>query len=206
MTPTRALSSVDRGRVFLKMGFMKLISLVLGSLLHFSVLAGDSKPIFSNESIDVGMVVSDLEASAKFYTEAIGFKEVDGFSVPANWTKEVGLTDGKELKIRVFVLGEGKSPAKLKLMQPQGTPKVSKKAKRRLVNEQTGMRYMTLFVNDMDAAMARLKKAGAVADTKGGMVALPEGFPQDLQLTMVRDPDGNMVELVGPKAAKAPAK
>jgi lactoylglutathione lyase len=185
---------------------MKLLALVLGGLLHFSILAADSKPIFSNESIDIGMVVSDLEASAKFYTEAIGFKEVEGFSVPANWTKEVGLTDGKELKIRVFVLGEGKSPAKLKLMQPQGTPKVPKKAKRRLVNEQTGMRYMTLFVNDMDAAMARLKKAGAVPDTKGGMVGLPEGFPQDLHLTMVRDPDGNMVELVGPRGNKASAK
>jgi hypothetical protein len=27
---------------------------------------------------------------------------------------------------------------------------------------------------------------------------LPEGFPQDLGLVVLRDPDGNFVELVGP--------
>jgi hypothetical protein len=35
-------------------------------------------------------VVSNVKKSIEFYTQAIGFKELKGFSVPADWTKDVG--------------------------------------------------------------------------------------------------------------------
>ena len=179
------------------------VLLVLCAALVRPANAADAKTGFSSETVDLGMVVSDLEASVKFYTEAIGFKEVPGFTVPASWTKDVGLTDGKDLKIRVFALGEGKTATKLKLMQPEDTPRLKKKARKQLIAAQLGFRYLTIAVTDMDAALARLEKAGVKPDTKDGMVVLPEGFPQNLYLLLVRDPDGNMVELVGPrKSAK----
>ena len=34
---------------------------------------------FSTATIDLGVVVTDIEKSVKFYTEALGFKEVPGF-------------------------------------------------------------------------------------------------------------------------------
>ena len=34
-----------------------------------------SKPEFARTTIDLGMVVSDVDKAAKFYTEAIGFTE-----------------------------------------------------------------------------------------------------------------------------------
>ena len=46
------------------------------------------------------------------------------------------------------------------------------------------------------------KKAGVKAITKSPL-PLPKGLPEGIFLTIVRDPDGNMVELVGPKEAKA---
>jgi predicted enzyme related to lactoylglutathione lyase len=74
-----------------------------------------------------------------------------------------------------------------------------KKGEIQYVTSQQGIRYLTIQVNDIDEAVARLTKAGAKSDTNGGMVALPEGFPKSVHLTVVRDPDGNMIELVGPK-------
>lgn len=152
---------------------------------------------FASEVIDQGFVVSDLKKAIHFYTEAIGFKEIKGFTVPADWTKKVGLTDGKTLDIHVLVLGDGKNATKLKLMEIPGAE--IKKSKNKYITSQLGMRYLTIQVTNMEEAMARLKKAGVKPRTQGDMSALPDGFPKGVYLTLVRDPDGNMIELVGPK-------
>ena len=47
--------------------------------------------------------------------------------------------------------------------------------------------------------MARLEKAGVKPLAKGP-VALRSPLPEGVFLSVVRDPDGNLVELVGPKA------
>lgn len=174
---------------------LSLMALLAGPVQVKAQSAGSS---FASDVFDLGVVVSDVAKAVEFYTSAIGFKEVQGFTVPAEWTKDVGLTDGQALKIRVLVLGEGKNATKLKLMEIPGAD--IKKSKNKFVISQLGFRYLTIHVTDMDAAMARLKKAGVKPRTKTGMVALPEGFPKDVYLTLVRDPDGNMIELVGPKS------
>ncbi len=61
--------------------------------------AQEPKAEFSRTTIDLGVVVSDLEESAKFYTEAIGFTEAPGFAVPADFCTKAGLTDGHPLRI-----------------------------------------------------------------------------------------------------------
>lgn len=164
------------------------------------------KPAFSDEKkkasefastiIDLGIVVSDVEASAKFYTEVVGFKEVPGFGVSGEFCKDAGLTDNHELKIRVFVLGEGEHATKIKLVQAVGA-KIPK-ASTEYIESQTGFRYLTILVTDTNAALERLSKAGVKPLAKGP-VGLPKGLPQGVFLTCVKDPDGNMVELVGPK-------
>ena len=152
---------------------------------------------FARSTIDVGVCVSDVAKSAKFYTEAIGFKEIDGFSVPGDFCKDAGLTDNKTLDIRVFVLGGEDTATKIKLMQVPGTnPKKSDNA---FVHSQYGLRYLTIMVNDTAAALKRLEKAGVKPVAKGP-VPLPKGLPEGVFLTVVQDPDGNLVELVGPKA------
>ncbi len=152
---------------------------------------------FTSETFDIGIVVSDVGKALHFYTNAIGFKEIKGFSVPADWTKDVGLTEGHKLDIHVLVLGEGSTATKLKLMEIPGAriPKGNSEH----VNSQLGMRYTTIQVADIDAALGRLKRAGVKPESRGGAVSLPEGFPKGIYLTLVRDPDGNMIELVGPR-------
>src|SRR5205823_2614346 len=62
--------------------------------------AAKSEGEFARTTIDLGVVVSDVDKSAAFYKDAIGFKEVKGFSVSGDFCADAGLTNGKPLKIR----------------------------------------------------------------------------------------------------------
>ncbi|MGY8688097.1 MAG: VOC family protein, partial [Verrucomicrobiales bacterium] len=84
--------------------------LALGLFTH--ALRGEESA-FATPTIDLGLVVSDIEKAVAFYTKAIGFTEVPGFQVPADFAKDAGLTDSKKLKIRVLTLGEGGTKLKL---------------------------------------------------------------------------------------------
>lgn len=150
---------------------------------------------FAKETIDLGICVTNIDKSAAFY-KAIGFTELPGFGVPADFATEAGLTDKKPLAIRVFALGKGDTATKIKLMQVEGaTPKLSENA---TIHSQTGFRYLTVYVADMNAAMTTLEKAGVKAIGKAPH-PLPKGLPEGVFLTVFKDPDGNLIEFVGPK-------
>ena len=171
--------------------------LALGVLLgrHTQTTAAEkAEGAFASTTIDLGVVVGDLEKSAKFYTDVVGFKEVKGFAVPGDFCEDAGLTDNKPLTIRVFVLGEGASATKLKLMTVPG----AKKNSNEYVSSELGFRYLTIFIKDTTAALDRLKKADVKPLAKGP-IAVPKEVAENIFLTVVRDPDGNLVELVGPK-------
>ncbi len=155
---------------------------------------------FMGPTIDLGCVVSDINGSVKFYTEAIGFKVVGGFKVPGDFAENAGLTASKELDIKVLSLdgAEGEGVTKLKLMEVKGS---GGKADQSYIDSTLGFSYITIFVKDTDKALARLKKAGVKPIAKGP-VTLPNNLDPSLSLTIVRDPDGNFVELVGPKPKK----
>lgn len=177
-------------------GLMVVGWILIGSIVTTG--AAEKSGEFASTTIDLGMVVSDLEASAKFYKEVIGFTEAPGFSVPADFCADAGLTDAKQLDIRVFVLGDSSSATKLKLME---LPDVaSKKSDNRFIHSQLGYSYLTIYVADADAAQSRLKKAG-IRPLAKGPVPLPAGLPAGMTLAVVRDPDGNLIELIGPASS-----
>ena len=165
-------------------------------LFAFGAVHAQEKGAFGSTTIDLGVVVTDIEKSAKFYKDAIGFKEVKGFGVPADFAGDAGLTSKKPLDIRVFVLGEGDTATKIKLMQVEGVN--PRKSDNQFIHSQTGFRYLTIIVNDTNAAMERLKKAGVKPIAKTPIL-IPPSIVKDTYLTIVQDPDGNLVELVGPK-------
>lgn len=148
---------------------------------------------FSKLTIDMRVVVSDIDAAVEFYTEAIGFKASGGFQVTAEFAEYSGLSDNKELDIRVLKLGDGPGATSVKLMEVEGE---SVKANHDHIESTLGFSYITIFVSDMDAAVQRLKKAG-VQPLKNNPATIPDTDPA-MSLTLVRDPDGNFVELVGP--------
>ncbi len=165
-------------------------------LLPWSAKAADEKKAeFAKETIDVGLVVADVEKSVKFYTQALGFEEIAGFTVSADFAKNVGLTSA-QLDVHVLVLGKGETATKLKLMQLKGVD--AKHGDNEFIHSHLGFRYLTIYVSDTTAAVARLEKAGIkpVAKTPA---EIPKEIAPGAWLTIVRDPDGNMIELAGPK-------
>jgi catechol 2,3-dioxygenase-like lactoylglutathione lyase family enzyme len=146
---------------------------------------------FSKAVIDLGMVVRDIDKSAKFYTDVIGFTEAKGFSVTGDLGRKIGLIDGHPVDIRVFVLGEGDLATRLKIMS---FPQVAGKAPDQgFIHSTFGFRYLTIFVTSTDRAMERLRKANVkpIGET-------PLEIGTGTRLTTVRDPDGNFIELIGP--------
>ena len=139
-------------------------------------------------------MVKDLEKSAKFYTETLGLTEVKGFSVPAEKAAGLGLTDNQPATIRVFVLNpKAKGPkTKFKLMSFPGAP--GKMQDQKFIHSSIGVSYLTLFVTDMNKSVEKLKAA---------KVKLLGKTPTDLGggnfITVFHDPDGNFIELIGPK-------
>lgn len=181
--------------MFIGMHILSTKSFLFFFLSAFGVsLFGNSN--FSRQTIDLGMVVLDIEKSVSFYKQVVGFEEVDGFEVKGSFPKAVGLTDGAHLNVRVLVLGEDESATKLKMMQVD-SKKPARTIKQPHIHTITGFSYLTIFVEDVDLVIANAKKHGHEAYAKSPQI-LPKGFPQDLCLLMLKDPDGNFVEIVGP--------
>ncbi len=175
----------------------KLLSAAVLCLGALSLHPGEqaTKGPFTSTTIDFGIVVRDIEASARFYGETLGMQELEGFSVGAEFCRDAGLTDSKPLSVRVFVLGQGEGATKVKLMQVGGVE--SKASDNRFIHSQLGLSYLTLYVRNLGAAMERLGKAGVQPMAKSP-VPLGES-PDAPQLLLVRDPDGNILELIGPR-------
>jgi lactoylglutathione lyase len=150
---------------------------------------------FASTTIDLGTVVSDLDRSTEWYVNVIGFEELDPFDVPGEFGKKTGLSNNLPFHVHVLSLGRSESATKLKLMQFKTSP--GARVDQTFVHSTYGFRYLTIFVADLAAAVARAEKAGAkpIAD---GVVAIPESLAQGTGLAVFRDPDGNFVELVGP--------
>ena len=161
--------------------------------LSTSGLAQEEKaPVFSAATADIGIVVKDLEKSAKFYTETLGLTEVKGFSVPAEKAAGLGLPDNQPATIRVFVLNPKGPKTKFKLMSFPDAP--GKMQDQKFIHSSIGISYLTLLVTDMNKSVEKLKAA---------KVKLLGKTPTDLGggkfIAVFHDPDGNYIELIGPK-------
>jgi len=168
-----------------------IVAAVLAVGIGALVAAELTKVGFTRSTIDLGVIVGNLDKSAKFYTEALGFTEIDGFSVGADVAGESGLTASRPLTVRVFVLANEPAATRLKLMEfPDGAPK---KIDTQYLHSTLGYRYLTLHVADTTASVARAKAAGVEP------VKAPYDLGGGTWLTLVRDPDGNIIEFVGPK-------
>lgn len=154
----------------------------------------ESETNFAKPTIDIGMVVSDIDKSLKFYKDVLGFTEAPGFKVPSQFALDTGLANKLELDVHQLVLSEGPGATTLKLMQFKTSPGVP--IDNSFIHSSYGFRYLTISVKNLNAAVEKAAKAGAKPIAKCP-VRLPAGFPDGLALANYRDPDGNLVELVG---------
>jgi lactoylglutathione lyase len=189
-----AISFATKERTMRMRTVLSTLAILLLSVCLASVrpaVAADEE--FTKTAIDLGMVVQDVDKSVAFYTQAVGLNEMPGFQADGQFTGDAGLTDHHAVSVRVLVLGDGPAASRLKLIAlPEAKPK---RGDTQFIHSEFGFRYLTIGVKDMARAVARLEKAG-VKPLGKCPIALPSAANR--WICVVRDPDGNFVELVGP--------
>lgn len=122
----------------------------------------------------INLYTSDIEAGLRFYRDLLGFEET--FRTP----KE-GTPDHVELTLNGFALGLGTVEAAKRVHGVDASP---------------GSPAMVLVVwtDDVDASFEQLKAAGTP------VVQSPHDTGNDNRNALLRDPDGNLVEIVAKRA------
>ena len=126
----------------------------------------------------VGLCVSDLARSQRFYTEALGFSYDRELKLPSRHIDAHLRLDPKS-DIHAVYLMLGGFTLELMRFDPPGTPDAAGR-----VFNQTGLTHLAIAVDDPGARAARCVTLGGSIVSMIGAAAV------------VRDPDGQMVELV----------
>lgn len=146
---------------------------------------------FTRVVVDFGIVCSDLDKSIQFYTDVVGATETGQFSVTGEILGDAGLTDYLPADIHVLQLEDSEQATRIKLMQFEENP--GKQSDQSFVHATYGVSYLTVYVADMNEALQRAEKHGVKPLAKG-----PASLGGNMALALLRDPDGTLVELVGP--------
>ncbi len=125
----------------------------------------------TKDSIDLGIVVSDPEASLKFYRDTLGFDYQGEMPMPGGVMHR--LLCGTSL-IKLVSLSQDPPAA-----APPGG-----------IAGATGYRYWTISVSNLDALAAACEEAGYK------VAVSPREIRPGIKISMIEDPDGNWVELL----------
>lgn len=139
----------------------------------------------------LGLCVADLDRSLRFYCEGLGFETSGSFELDD--TALPGLERGLELASPVAMTSTfiELGTMKIELLsyrtpQPHGAPSVDR--------AQLGFTHLSFYVDDVDAAAARLVEVGGtlLESTRASI---------GVEIVFLADPDGARVELMAPKPA-----
>jgi len=149
---------------------------------------------FTTPRVDFGIVVSDMGKAKAFYEQGLGLTETRSFDAPGEVGVATGLSDNLPFTVHVLQIGDGTDATQVKLLEVPGTR--SHRPDNSFLHSSYGIRYLTFYVSDLAGSLERL--AGQGTKPLGqGVVALPESVAPGMGIAVVRDPDGNFVELVG---------
>lgn len=123
----------------------------------------------AKESLDLGILVSDINASLKFYQDNLGLKFIEKIPV---WF-------GTMYRLRF-------GSSDFKLIDPKNKPLKGLVG----LDAQFGFRYVTFVIRNISKVCEELKKMDIEFE-------VPEKeLRPGVRIAMVRDPDGNIVEFV----------
>ena len=126
----------------------------------------------TKDSIDLGIVISDPEASLKFYRDTLGLTEAGTMDMPGG---------GKMYRLMC-------GTSMIKLVDPGKT--LETKAPRGGIQGAYGYRYWTISVSNIEHLTAAVGEAGY-------KVAVPvTALRPGITISIVVDPDGNWVEFL----------
>ena len=170
-----------------------LISLFLLVAITFAAPAFSLNPPgdFAKSGISVGLVVENLNKSLDFYQNVVGMVKTSEFSVESARAKELGLSNGDRFDVTILKLENSDQAAEWKLMSFGKKPA---HPRQKFVPDDTGMQYITLYVKSMKPILERIKKYNV--KTLG---ITPTKLDENRDFVLIQDPDGNFIELIGPK-------
>lgn len=135
----------------------------------------------------IGLVVSNIEESEKFYTEVIGMEPVGSFNLSPEWSDEAGAANGRPFSVKMFKLVDRNTSTILKLAY---FDKIEARPQQTGVDTHAGVNYLTFNYSDFQLVVNRLDR---LKIKRLGWVKR-----EHYQLIFIRDPDGVFIELVGP--------
>ena len=168
--------------------FSLFLTLLL--LIPLNLQSQTDSTLYSSGTISVGVVVSKMKRSLKFYTEVLGLKQTGGFTIERELARKTGLTGGKPFEVVILKTVDEPNATEWKLMSFK---EKSQHPEQKHIQDDTGMQYVTMFVKSLDPILARLKK-NRVKRLGKTPVLLPDGR----HFVLVQDPDGTFIELIGP--------
>ena len=134
----------------------------------------------------VGLCVSDLDRSLRFWCEGLGFEVAEGYDLDDSMAPGIdkALEVPGPVKLRSQMITNGAMKIELlHYLTPavEGTPSTSRR--------QRGLTHVSFYVDDVDAAAARLVSLG-------GTILPDTRQSPGIELVFLEDPDGTRVELM----------
>jgi catechol 2,3-dioxygenase-like lactoylglutathione lyase family enzyme len=152
-----------------------LVTILLGASLALAAVARAADvPIEPSGRQFFALSVPDARSSADWYERAFGVKLLHEIETP-DGAAHILILGTDALLIEIMQLRNARSPG----------PKVI--GERHLTH---GIVKIGLYVGDLDAAVAHLRGMNAKFDTQ-----IVEDRKLDMRFVLVRDPDGNLVQL-----------
>ena len=133
----------------------------------------------------VGLVVSDIEASEKFYSQIVGMQPTIEFSLDEQWSKEAGAASEKPFSVKMFKM---KNKASATTLKPAYFEKTKKQKARDGIDKLSGVNYLTFSYASLDPVIQRIENAGIeiIGDVKR----------ETYRIIFIKDPDGIYVEMI----------
>ena len=123
----------------------------------------------AKESLDLGVLVSNIEASLRFYKDLVGLEFIG----------ETPIWFGKIHRLRF-------GSSDFKLVEPKATPPKGIIG----LEKQLGFRYVTFVINNLSYLCSELKSKGVK------FVIEETEIRPGVHIAMVKDPDDNIVEFL----------
>lgn len=170
---------------------MKTLRVLFFITLTFIITTGTmAQSEFSSGLIGVGLVVTDLEKSLDFYLNVIGMTKVSEFDIDEEFGNTSGLTGGVPFHVDVLKLVDSPDANQWKIMS---FGKGASHPVPKYIQDDTGPQYITIMVNSLEPFLKRIKehKVKLLGET-------PIPLGEENHFVLVQDPDGTIVELIGP--------
>jgi catechol 2,3-dioxygenase-like lactoylglutathione lyase family enzyme len=137
-----------------------------------------------------GLVVSDLERSLQLYRDTLGFEVVRTNDTDSEFFGRLLNVPGAHLLIAFLQPpGGGHLIELIQYASPAGD-------KMEWQSNSVGAAHLAIEVDDLDAALPRLREKGV--SVPGEVMTVAEGQRAGVKVAYARDPDGIFLELFGP--------